>query len=299
MKWVSFRVASASDGICSTLSPSYYPGVQVKASYSRPAKTFIMCCTFALQDLAPCRHRLCWILGQVRVPQEPLRAACRMFGHSLSKKRLMFARYSRNSCCILNRDIQRSQSLSMCPLAPVCGKRGVLPESFPCFVAEKQKAVISFGWVKGFQPQKLRYLLHVAASLVYALGFALMPLGEVAFCRICEGSFTQSGFVIRIMHDLAECSACQTGTLLQRAKRHWLSRRNLCRQAFSQRTFAVIFAPTAYVVHDLILESRVPLLLPRTPQLFINYRMKSVAHLPWRRFIYSSFALHSNQAAAG
>ncbi|OLP94712.1 CLPTM1-like membrane protein cnrB [Symbiodinium microadriaticum] len=25
---------------------------------------------------------------------------------------------------------------------------------------------------------------------------------------------------------------------------------------------------------------------PMTPQLFINYRMKSVAHLPWRRFIY-------------
>jgi hypothetical protein len=25
----------------------------------------------------------------------------------------------------------------------------------------------------------------------------------------------------------------------------------------------------------------------RTPQLFINYRMKSVAYLPWKRFIYS------------
>lgn len=23
-----------------------------------------------------------------------------------------------------------------------------------------------------------------------------------------------------------------------------------------------------------------------TPQLFINYKMKSVAHLPWRRFVY-------------
>ena len=80
--------------------------------------------------------------------------------------------------------------------------------------------------------QTARYLLHVSASMVYALGFALMYLGMFSPSRA-------SG----------EC---------QRNQIWWHD--------------------------DMILVPRWP---HRTPQLFINYRMKSVAYLPWKRFIYS------------
>ena len=80
--------------------------------------------------------------------------------------------------------------------------------------------------------QTARYLLHVSASMVYALGFALMYLGM--FSPSCA---------------IGEC---------QRNQIWWHD--------------------------DMIAVPRWP---HRTPQLFINYRMKSVAYLPWKRFIYS------------
>jgi hypothetical protein len=36
-----------------------------------------------------------------------------------------------------------------------------------------------------------------------------------------------------------------------------------------------------------------------TPQLFINYRMKSVAHLPWKFFMYKVSSQEGRTVAAG